>query len=234
MKNKYIAIALVVVAIAGVGGLIWFTGSGNDLVQSTSTNITPDASAVVATLNGGETTITRGELDAQIQALAKNPQVQVPDASQAEARANFERLVLDNMIGSILLFDEAKRQGFTADDAAVDSELATITAQYESAAVFEAALTTAKLSRESLRENIRRQLITNQHYAKITAEHPVTVRAEEIRVFYDTQVVPQDAKIVFEDVEDKIKTQIEQQKMQDILTGIINELRQSADVKVLI
>ena len=234
MKNKYILIALVLVALLGVGGVIQWSRHKNNLMQAASSAALPDANAAVATLDSGKTTITRGQLDTQIQGLANNPQIQIPKKTDTDARAKFERLVLDQMIGGILLFDEAQRQGFTTDDAAIDKEFASITAQYKTADELDKALTAANVTKDALRENIRRNLIINQYYDKITKEHPVTASAEEIKAFYDTQVVPQDPKIVFKDVESKIKTQIEQQKTQEVLKGIVEGLRQSADVKVLI
>lgn len=234
MKNTYITIALVAVALLSARGLIWFVGvgSGDGLAGSEANTATPDASAVVATIGGGETKITRGELDTQVQGLAQNPQVQVPP--EGEERAAFERLVLDQMIGGVLLYKEAKTQGFTADVAAIDAEVAAITSNYESAAAFEAALTTAKVSKEDLRENIARQLITKQYYDKVAAEHRINATTEEIRAFYDTQIVPQNAEVVFENVEKDIKTHLEDQKTQEVLAGIVDELRKTADVQVLI
>ncbi len=232
MKNKYLASVLIIVALVGIAGAVWWSKS--NVTEPTGNNSVAHAEDPVATLHGGATIITRGELDAQIQELSQNPQIQVPDAADTEGRTAFERLVLDQMIGGILLFNEAEKQGFTADDTLVETELSSITAQYETAAAFEAELAKAKLSRETLRENIRRALITNQYYAKITTEHPVTVTDEEIRAFYDTAVAPQDETSVFENVEADIKTHLEQQKMQEILTGIVAELQQSADVQILL
>jgi FKBP-type peptidyl-prolyl cis-trans isomerase (trigger factor) len=234
MKNKYIAVALVVVTLIGVGGIIWWSGKGQSLLESAGTSATQDAAAIVATIHGGETTVTRAQLDAQIQDLAKNPQIQVPPASETETRGKFENLVLDQLIGGMLLFEEAQKQGFTADDAAVDAELATITAQYKTPEEFEKALTDANLTKDALRENIRHNLITNQYYDKIIAEHPVTVSEEQIRAFYDAEVAPKNATLVFDDIKNQIKTQLEQEKTQEVLKGVIDGLRQSADVKVLI
>ena len=233
MKNKYITIAVVLVLV-GVGAFIRFTKKGNSLIHPTTQGQTQDASAVVATIRGGQISISRAQLDVQIQQSAQNPQVKVPDASQGEARSAFEKAVLDQMVKSALFLDEAQRQGFTVDDTAVEAELAKITASYQDAAAFDAALASAQLTKDMLRENIKRQLVTKQYYSKIVAEHPVKVTAEEIKGFYDTQVVPQDPKAVFEKIKDQIKTQLEQQKVQEVVKGIVDELYKSADVKVLI
>ena len=236
MKNKYITIALVVVVLAGAGGLIWFTEGGNTLITklTQSASRTQGADTVVATFTGGSAHITRAELDAKIQELAKNPQISVPDASKGEERTKFERLVIEQMIKDGFLIDEAQKQGLTADDAAVDAELATITAQYKDTAAFEAALVTAQLSKETLRENIRRQLIINQYYKSVAVAHNVTVTPEEVKTFYDTQVVPTQPKLAFADVEKEIQTRLEQQKTQEIVTGILDELYKSANVQILI
>ena len=238
MKNTYVTIALVLVGFAAAGGLIWFVGAGHSLKpqakDTAQQSTTQDATAVVATLHGGTDTITRGQLDTQIQELSQNPQIHIPDPSDKEARAKFDRLALDQLIGSILFFNEAVKQGFVTDDKAIDAELATITAKYQNVAAFEAARDAAKLTQETLRENVRHRLITNQYYAKIAAEHPVTVTDEEVKQFFDTQVAPQNQKAIFTDVKNDIKTHLEQQKMQEVIVGIIDELYKSADVQVLI
>src|SRR3989338_11077333 len=174
MKNTYMIGGLVVAGLIGAGGLIWFTGSGNALLQSNKNDTTRNAAAAVATIHGGQTTITRAQLDAQIATLANNPQIRVPATDQMEERAQFERLVLDQMVRDILLFEQAQEQGAPVDDAAVDTELAAITAQYENTAAFEQAVAAAKLDTESLRENIRPQLIVTQYYTQVAAEHPAT------------------------------------------------------------
>lgn len=234
MKNKYIIVALALIVLVGAGGLVWFIRGGHLFIKPTASSATPDAAAVVATFHDGATKITRGELDTQVQTLAKNPQIQVPDASKVEERKTFERLVIEQMIKDTLLFDEAKKQELTADDAAVDKELATITARYKDVAAFEAALVAAQLNKETLRENIRHQLIINQYYNGIAATHNVTVTPVEVKAFYDTQVVPTQPKLAFADVEKEIQTRLEQQKTQGIVTGILDELYKSANVQILI
>lgn len=234
MTNKYITIALVVVVLAGAGSVVWFTKGRTNPTQPASSVMAPDANAAVATLHGGATTITRAQLDTKIDQLSKNPQIKVPNASDTGARTTFEHAVLDQMIGEMLVFDEAQKEGFTTDDVAIDKQLGTITAQYASTTAFEAALIEAKLSKESLRENIRHALISNQYYEKIAKEHPVTVSEEEIKASYDQSTASQNPKPPFKEVTGQIKAQIEQQKLQEVLKGIIDGLRQAADVKVLI
>ena len=237
MKNTYMIGGLVVAGLIGAGGLIWFTGSGNTLLQSNKNDTAQDAAAAVATIHGGQTTITRAELDAQIAMLANNPQTQVPAADQTEQRTQFEHLVLDQMVRDILLFEQAQKEGATANDADVDAELAAITAQYENTAAFEQAVAAAKLDTKSLRENIRHQLIVTQYYTQVAAEHPVTTTPEEVRAFFDEQIAPQQTAsttVSFEELAAQIQAHLEQQKTQQVLDGIIDELYRSGDVKLLI
>ena len=237
MKNTYMIGGLVVAGLIGAGGLIWFTGSGNTLLQPGKNDTTEDASAAVATIHGGQTTITRAQLDAQIATLANNPQIRVPATDKMEERAQFERLVLDQMVRDILLFEQAQKEGATANDADVDAELAAITAKYENTAAFEQAVAAAKLDTESLRENIRHQLIVTQYYTQVAAEHPATTTPEEVRAFFDEQIAPQQTAsttVSFEELAAQIQAHLEQQKTQQVLDGIIDELYRSADVKLLI
>ena len=237
MKNTYMIGGLVVAGLIGAGGLIWFTGSGNTLLQSNKKDTAQDAAAAVATIHGGQTTITRAELDAQIAMLANNPQTQVPAADQTEQRTQFEHLVLDQMVRDILLFEQAQKEGATANDADVDAELAAITAKYENTAAFEQAVAAAKLDTESLRENIRHQLIVTQYYTQVAAEHPATTTPEEVRAFFDEQIAPQQTAsttVAFEELAAQIQAHLEQQKTQQVLDGIIDELYRSGDVKLLI
>lgn len=211
MKNKYI-IGLVVIGLVGAGGLIWSVKGGHSPFALLKRPPASQASTVVATFNNGETNITRTELDAQIKTLGSNPQVKVPEVSDTEARVSFERLVLTQMIHDNLLFSEAQRQGFTADDAAINAELTKITGQYKDTAAFEAALISASLDQETLRKNIGKQLIVNQYSAKVATEHNVAVTPEEIKVFYDAQVAKQNPELKFDDIKGQIQAHLEQQK----------------------
>ena len=234
MKYAYIIGALVVVGL--IGGLLLTGKADNPFKNKDTASTTQDATAVVATftMNGGENTITRGQLDAQIQTLANNPQIQVPDQSNTEARTTFERLVLTQMVRDALLFDEAQKQGFTADTAAVDAELAKISGQYPDATAFQAALAAASVSEDTLRTNLAHQLILNQYSAKIAADQGITVTPEEVRTFFDEQVAPEASTTPFEEVSEKIQEYLTQQKTGAAVATVVESLYTAANTQIRI
>lgn len=223
-KNRLILIAVGIVILAGFVFAVARSFGVNTGLQ--------DVNQVVAVVDGSE--ITRGELDEQIKQLEGNPQAQVPDKSLKEERAEFKRLVLDDIINRKLLSAEIDRQGFVIEEEEIDAEIETIKGRFESSEAFESQLEQFGLSEQSLREEIRQSLKNNRYFAKIAEEKNITVTDDEVAAAYDEQIAPLEGGPPLSDVAPQIKEQLEQEKLQEALLAVIQELRSSADIQILI
>lgn len=223
-KNRLILIAVGIVILAGFVFAVARSFGVNTGLQ--------DVNQVVAVVDGSE--ITRGELDEQIKQLEGNPQAQVPDKNLKEERAEFERLVLDDIINRKLLSAEIDGQGFVIEEEEVDAEIETIKGRFESSEAFESQLEQFGLSEQSLREEIRQSLKNNRYFEKIAEEKNITVTDDEVAAVYDEQIAPLEGGPPLSDVAPQIKEQLEQEKLQEALLAVIQELRSSADIQILI
>jgi parvulin-like peptidyl-prolyl isomerase len=91
---------------------------------------------------------------------------------------------LQTLIENELLFQEARRRGFTAAAQEVDEELATIAAQFPGEAAFEKSLAQMEITKEDLRRDLERgQAVQKMIAAEI--EPGITVNPEQVRAYYD-------------------------------------------------
>jgi len=101
-----------------------------------------------------------------------------------EEEAEHRAAALETLIENELLFQEAERRGFAAEQQAVDEELATIAGQFPSARMFEEALAQMGISREDLHKDLERAQCVRKMIAS-SIEPEVVVSAEEVRAYYD-------------------------------------------------
>ena len=184
---------------------------------------------VVARVNGKE--ITRKDLDFQIQKLAQSQQVSVP-GEQTEERKKFEQEELNHMINSALLAQDAEKQEFRPKQEEVDAQYSVLTNQVGGEEKLNQALQNIGITAEQLREDMTNQIMLEQYFNSIKEKNEIVVTDEEVKAFYEAQVVPQDPKIEFTAVEPRIRQALEQQKLNQPLSEIIQNLRKEAEITI--
>ncbi|KKS12683.1 MAG: 60 kDa chaperonin [Candidatus Yanofskybacteria bacterium GW2011_GWA1_41_6] len=194
------------------------------------------ARRVVATKE--KTTIVGGkgkksDIDKRIAQIEQSSQIQIPEEDVA-ARAEQERLALDEMIGGRVFLLAARGKGFTAADTEVQSELGRLISQFENPEAFQLQLSAVGITEARLREDLAKQLTVNKYYRQLVTENDVTITDEEIKAVYDTEVAPQEGAPTLEEISPQIKAQLEQQEMQGIIAQIITELRETMNIEVLL
>jgi peptidyl-prolyl cis-trans isomerase C len=91
---------------------------------------------------------------------------------------------LQVLIENELLFQEARRRGFTAAQEAVEQEMAAIAGQFPGPATFEKALAQMKITKEDLRRDLERAQ-TVERMVESAIEPGIGVSSEEVRSYYD-------------------------------------------------
>jgi parvulin-like peptidyl-prolyl isomerase len=105
---------------------------------------------------------------------------------QAEPRSEeaLGQAALQTLIENELLFQEARRRGFSAVAQEVEDQLAAIAAQFPGEIAFETSLAQMNVTKEDLRRDLERAQ-TVQKMIEAEIEPGVTVSAEETRAHYD-------------------------------------------------
>jgi hypothetical protein len=184
---------------------------------------------VVARVNGKE--ITRKDLDFQIQKLAQSQQVSVP-GEQTEERKKFEQEELNHMINSALLAQDAEKQEFRPKQEEVDAQYSVLTNQVGGEEKLNQALQNIGITAEQLREDMTNQIMLEQYFNSIKEKNEIVVTDEEVKAFYQTQVVPQNQNVEFAAIEPRIRQALEQQKLNQPLSEIIQNLRKEAEITI--
>jgi peptidyl-prolyl cis-trans isomerase C len=138
-----------------------------------------DLPAVVAKIN--DRSVTREEL------LQASQSVQIRLAQQGSAvkpTKGFYRQVLDEVIGIVLLQQDAKASGVTATDQEVQQQLAAQKGNFPDEATYKKALAQAGLTEEKLRQQARDQIAV-QKYLQGRFAQAGNVTDQATREFYD-------------------------------------------------
>lgn len=183
MKNikKFLSILLAGISILGL--------SGCNLVSKTPEAI---AKSVVAKVNGES--ITRGELDKDPTYLQQIAQLKANDPNYENEESNKDNIksvksqVLDNMITTRLILQEAKKLGINADDPKIAEEVQKSFDDIKKTfnndeTKFAAALKQAGYTEQSLKEGIKINSIEQKVYDKVTSD--VKIDDAKAKEYYD-------------------------------------------------
>ncbi|NBD74372.1 hypothetical protein GVX82_05025 [Patescibacteria group bacterium] len=228
-------VALVLAGLAVVTGLT-VTGVMNlDPSDGTQESASTASSEVIARVNGEP--ITQGEFDQQMQ-QAESFISSMGDADPAQVeqvRAQLEDSIVDDLINAELLYQEAVAQGFEAGPEAVEGEVQATQEQMGSAEQFSAQLATLGLTEEGFRDLIARQVTIDDYLSAEAGIDEIEVTEEEVQTFYDDAVANFEGEPPsLEEARPQIEQQLINEKSQEIVQALIEELRSEAEVEVLL
>ncbi|MBW2091071.1 MAG: peptidylprolyl isomerase [Deltaproteobacteria bacterium] len=92
--------------------------------------------------------------------------------------------ILERLINRELLYQAAKKEGNTADEATINGQFETLKKRFPNEAEFKAALNKRKLSEDTLKKQIRKGIVIQKFIEKKFIQR-ITVPDQEIRGFYD-------------------------------------------------
>lgn len=205
----WIVIALILLAAAGAGA--WYY-KNNGL-----------GGGPVAIVNGEE--ISRQKFNEQKELIT----TQAGDASLVPT----DQELVDQMINEKLLLQDIERRGINVSDK-IDAELQNVKSQFPSEEEYNNALSQNNVTEEQVRESVEYQLLFTEYVTKIQEEKGITVTEAEIKSFYDESVAGQEEAPALEEVREQIESQIAQQKVQVVFEEVVQQLRDQADIQVLI
>lgn len=178
---------------------------------------------------------------AQFQQLSMQAQMSGTEPNQDAMK----KQAADMMVNSELLVMEADEQGFTAADEDVEAYLATMAEAQglDSADALLSEFEAQGLSADRVRQDIQREVLIEQVIETLEVEAP---SEDELRSMYDTQVEQLEAMNAQMDADqaqdvpsfDELKPQLTQQATAQqenaALAELIDELRSTADIEILL
>jgi peptidyl-prolyl cis-trans isomerase C len=136
---------------------------------------------LVAKVNGTEISRTAYERVVKNEYGKRMQQGQFLDQNAVE---QLKSDVLESMINQELIFQEGTRQGYTADQELIDQEYELVRANFADQEQFEQALSQAGYTKQSLKDEIRRNIIISK-YIEETVAPSVSVSEQEMQEYYD-------------------------------------------------
>ncbi len=129
--------------------------------------------------------ITRAFLQAQVDTLINQRGMNYGGITQPDAYKQIQREAVEQLIAQALLWQEAQRREFVADDEMVDARLEQIKGEFDSPLAFQFKIEEGGFTETSYREDVKRKLSVQRMIADgIVPE--ISVSDEEVENFYNT------------------------------------------------
>lgn len=233
-KNNKIVL-IVAAAVVAVLALIALLHSFGVISLPVASLVGPEdkGGAVVATVNNAK--ITRGELDervTQYQRAQSQGAPEDPAVAAAPVDAAVEQQMLDELVSMKLLLNKGEEAGLTASDEEVTKEIESLVTMFGSEEAIDSQLAVIGMTRDQLRENIRKELIIRKVVDANTDAKSVSVSPQEIRKAYDENVAGTEGAPSFEEMVPFIEQQLTQQKTAVIVNDYVAKLRSEANVEL--
>ena len=225
MKSTIIA----VVAIIVLGTGAWYLISSGNLLPSDDK--ADDLSGPVAVVNGEE--IAGTDFIALRDQIASGQGAEFSTLS-AEAQATVKEQALDALISQVLLRQAIVAANITVSAEEVEAQLAAIKSQFGGD---EAAMAAQGLVVSELTEQIRLDLATQAYFNQELNLAALTANEAEVTAAYEqmtASATSEDEIPALAEVSAQVEAFVIQQKQQELVLGLIERLRQTAEIEILI
>jgi hypothetical protein len=229
MKQRLLTVML------ALGCLMVLGACNSDEKESNQTAESTEEDKVMATVNGEE--ILKSEYDLLFQDSAATYAQQGMDVNtlDEEMKQQLETQILDQLINTELLLQQANTEGIKPEEGEVNSSFEEMKAQFEDEEKFNQALEENNLTEASLKERIVTEMKITSYLE--TAVGEINVTAEEITAVYNQYKQAMESQEQEVQELETIKAQLEEQaameKRQEKISEIIEQLRNDNEVVVL-
>lgn len=189
------------------------TNADDDLKQGTNDTIT-----VAAIVNGVNIT------DEEVNMTQQSSIQQGQQISKDQA--------LEYLIDQEILLQKAKEEGYSLTDAEAESYMETILAQQNSTLKdYKLQLQQQGISYEDQLQYVKEELAKQNYKDDALEGRNFSVTNQEARDYYDTYKQENPDILPFEDVKEDIISSLEQQKRQEAINSLIENLKEDANIK---
>lgn len=185
---------------------------------------------VLASVNG--TPITEDEVTERISHAKTGLEAQGLNLEDPQTRDLLRSQALEEIINERVVLADAQAKGVVVTDAEVDTQFNDIRSRFETEAQFTEELGKNQFTPETLRENVRRELLIQKYVAQISEASTLTVSEEEVTAFYDQLKGQNESLPPLTELRAEIEVQLKNQKLAGVVQQIVAELRSKADVQI--
>ncbi|WP_270181551.1 SurA N-terminal domain-containing protein [Alkalihalobacillus sp. CinArs1] len=186
---------------------------------------------IVATVNGEE--IKGKDYNSMLMQTQLRYTMEGKDPSESETAETIKNEVMDNLIGQELLLQQAKEEGYKASDKEVETELEQVKSQFQSEEQLQEALKKQGLTLEQLETQYENIVVVDKYVEEKINTPEVT--EEEMKAFYDEQFTKDaDNPPSYDEMKDRIKSYLEETKLQKEVQELREELKEKAEIEEMI
>lgn len=232
-KVKVYAIATLVVLLIAFGLLFVLEKDGRvntGLFAGITTQMQENEPA--AKVNG--VTVPMSEFNNGVKQLVEIARLQGTDTESEDAMSQFRSQAIETLINGELLRQEAVDKGITVDESEVDARYAKISEGVGGAEVLEERMAEFGINEEALRQDIEDEILIQGLFTSVFDENEAEVTDEEVAAFYQQSGGEEAGLPPLEEVKEQIVQQIKADKQNQKINSYVQELRNGADIEVLI
>ena len=230
------AILLLVFGLAGN----WYIKQGTkkepiqsaSIIDSLLEETTLNEDGPVATVNGEE--VSRLAYTNKLKEINAILTRQKINTANTKIAAEIRQQAIAELVNFRLLYQTATAAGHTASTEQVNETYREIVADMGDEETLALALGDNGLTIDDLKQQLYEQLTVDAYITATVDLASVTIDPAEVRAYYDTISTNNPDLPTYEDIRDRLTVELLQQKQQQLVTDLIQDLRADAEIEVLI
>lgn len=234
LRQYFIAGALLVI----MGGVVWYGLEQQGRIHTgifakIQSIVVPEKAAAV--VNG--TKITMADYEKNRQQIIASAQQQGLDTTDPKAVADINSQAIDVLVNTELLRQAATEAGVTVTSDQIEARYEEVVKSVGGADELTKRMTTLGITDESLRKDIKGEILIQSYLSTAVDTSTVTVDSSEVQATYNHAVASStDASTIppLQNVQSQIEAQLKIAKQQDMINAYIKTLKDKADIQILI
>lgn len=227
-NGNFVTLLIVGAVILGLAALFMFFMNDQG---DTETVVGIDPEQVVATVNG--TDIVGADLTTSISQIAATAQIQGIDVTDPAVQSDIQAQAVEMLVNTELLEQEAEERGIVVTDADVEARIEALIQEIGSEEALNERMTNLGIDDDTLRDDVKSELMIQELLDQVFAEEDITVTDEEINSLYDNSVAGSTDAPDLAEVRPQVEAQIRASKEQVVVDEFISSLRTDADIEIV-
>ncbi|NCS99284.1 hypothetical protein GW764_03815 [Candidatus Parcubacteria bacterium] len=229
MKKQSVFILVAAILILGIG--FFLASSSDDGQNAQNQDIAGQNDDVVAVVNGEE--ITRVDLDVITSQVALQQGIDIAEIDE-QTQNQIESQSIEAIVNQTLLGQVAENSEVDVPESEIDNQINMIKEQFQSEEAFQEALAMENVTEEELREQVREGLLIETYLEQELSLSETAATEEEVTQAYE-QITSANQEIgTLDEIFEQIENIVIQQKNSEAINQLIQELRDGAEIQVLI
>jgi hypothetical protein len=229
---KFIVGAVVVVVVVILAVLYRLEQEGRS-----STNLfggiiaSQEAGQVVAEVNGVE--LTNGDLATSMEQFSQMAAAQGVDTTSESVQADIRSQSLDVLINTELLIQEANGRDIEVSEEEVTTRIEDIVTQLGGQEQLDERMASLGIDAAQLESDVREEILIQSLLDEVFAEEAIEITDEEISAVYEGVAESTEDIPALAEVRSEIEAQLRAAREQEIVDGLISDLRDGADIQIV-